>query len=158
MLTDQQRNALFVEVHREIEAAAVKASDAIAGLRPVDIVYPPNGGLTPSEHAALAAGLRGPELQAALRKIIADAAATPLFTFLTLLDGVADPVSFPGPWLPFHIAEATDDEHEHLMLHDVLFDSYWLWRDRRPDPGWCLDTYAGPSEEEVVPPRGGDAG
>ena len=40
MLNDEQRNALFVEVHREIEAAATKASAEIAGLQPPDLIYP----------------------------------------------------------------------------------------------------------------------
>lgn len=141
MLTDKQREALFVEVHREIEAAAARAADVIAGLKPAtDLAYPPNGGLSPEESASLSGAISRPEAVAALRKIIADAAAAPLFTLLSLLDGVSDPQSFDGPWVPFHIALATDEEYEHHMLHDVLFDTYWLWRDRRPNPGWSLDT------------------
>ena len=29
------------------------------------------------------------------------------------------------------------------MSHDQFFESYWEWRERRPDPGWKLDTYEG---------------
>ena len=160
MLDDKQREALFVTVHREVEAAATKAAEVIAGqmARP-DLAYPPNGGLTPAEGDALAAVSLGPEAQAAVRKVVADAAAAPLFAFLSLLDGVADPDRFDGSWGPFHIAPATDAEYESLMLHDVLFDTYWLWRDRRPNPGWALDTY--PPHDggaAMVPPGSGDAG
>ena len=38
------------------------------------------------------------------------------------------------------------------LIHDVFYDTYWLWRDRRPDPGWALDTFEGTPENE--PPRG----
>jgi hypothetical protein len=26
------------------------------------------------------------------------------------------------------------------MLHDDLLETYWTWREERPDPGWRLDT------------------
>jgi hypothetical protein len=141
VLTDSQRNALFVELHREIELAATRAAEIIAGVKlPNALAYPPNGGFTSEEGAALSSAAPRPEAVAAFRKIIADAAAAPLFTLFSLLDGVSDPQDFDGQWAPFHIAHATDTEREHLMLHDVLFDSYWLWRDCRPNPGWSLDT------------------
>jgi len=143
MLDDKQREALFVDVHREIEVAAHRAAEAITGLRAVpDLAYPPNGGLTPQEANALRDHGADREAVSAIRKIIADAAAGPMFAFLSMLDGVADPSACGGPWGSFHIVAATEMEREHLMLHDVLFDTYWLWRDRRPDPGWRLDTFA----------------
>ncbi len=144
VLTDKQRDALFVEVHREIEEAATRAAEIIAGVKsPTAVAYPPNGGFTTEERAYLGNAATAPGAVAALRKVIADAAATPVFKLLSLLDGVSDPEAFDGKWGAFHIAPATDTEHEELMLHDVLFDTYWLWRDRRPNPGWSLDTLPG---------------
>ncbi len=142
MLTDVQRNALFLELHRQIERVAAETAEVIAGIRePQDLAYPPNGGFTPEDLASLRSGGRGPAAVAALRKLVADAAAWPVFHFCSLLDGVADPESAEGAWPTFHITEASDDECEGVMLHDAFMDGYWLWRDARPDPGWKLDSF-----------------
>jgi hypothetical protein len=141
VLTDGQRNALFIDVHRAIERAADETAAVLTGqAAAAEPAYPPNGGFTAEEKAALAALPVRPELASAIRKLVAGASAGPLFTLLSLIDGVADPSTIEGPWPSFHLAQTTDQEFEHLMLHDVFFDSYWLWRDRRPDPGWTLDT------------------
>jgi hypothetical protein len=156
VLNDKQREALFLAVHREIEAAATKAARVIAGRSPGgDLAYPPNGGLTAAEGGALASVSLVPEAEAAVRKVVADAAAAPLFSLLSLLDGVTDPEGFEGPWGAFHVAPATDTEYESLMLHDVFFDTYWLWRDRRPDPGWSLDTHPDAQAPDQGPPASG---
>ena len=141
MLTDAQRNALFIDVHRAIELAADHTAAVLTGQAvAAEPEYPPNGGFTVQERTALAALPARPELASAIRKLVANAAVGPMFALLSLIDGVADPSTIEGSWPSFHLAPATDQEYEHLMLHDVLFDSYWLWRDRRPDRGWVLDT------------------
>jgi hypothetical protein len=140
VLTDAQREALLVEVHRAIEEAATQAAEVIAGIGAVqDLDYPPNGGLTETEASSLRAGARGVEAVAALRKIVADAAATPLFKLFALIDGVADPEHWDGEWSPIELSDAAEDA-DQPMLHDALFESYWAWVERRGDPGWRLDS------------------
>jgi len=140
VLTDVQLEALLVEAHRAIEEAATQAAEVIAGVRAVpDLAYPPNGGLTEAEASLVNAGMRGAEAVAALRKIVADAAAAPLFRLLTLIDGVADPEDWKGNWLPLDLRDAPE-ETDQPMLHDALFESYWAWVERRGDRGWRLDS------------------
>jgi hypothetical protein len=139
VLSDAQLEALMVEVHKEIEDAAAKAVSALAGGTP-DLFYPPNSGFSAEEQEALAA-LPEPNaaLAGALRKVIADAAAKPLFGLFAMLDGVADPEGIDD-W-PVWQLTPTDEDNENF--HDEWLDRYWTWRERRPDPGWRLDTYGG---------------
>lgn len=140
MLADAKREALLVEVHRAIEEAATQAAEAIAGVTPVpDTAYPPNGGLSKAEASLITAGARGAEAVGAIRKIIADAAAVPLFRLFALIDGVGDPDEWNGNWLPLELCEAPEDA-DQPMLHDELFESYWAWVERRGDRGWRLDS------------------
>ena len=139
MLSPAQRDALFLEVHRTIEEAARDAVDALApaGEPPV-LSYPPSAGLSSEERAALAGLAATPETASGLRKLIADAIATTFFRFFNLLDGTGDPTYLDdGVWPPFELVESESGE----VLHDHFFESYWAWRERRPDPGWRLDTY-----------------
>jgi hypothetical protein len=142
VLSPAQLDALFLEVHRGIEDSArhVTNSLAPAGRLP-QLAYPPNPGLSAEEQAALAGLASTPEAASGLRKVIADAIASSFFTFLNLLDGTADPMHLKDDhWPGFELVESEASEQ---MLHDHFFESYWLWRARRPDPGWTLDTYDG---------------
>ena len=142
MLTQREKEALFIEIHRAIEDAAARTAAALrAGA--VDLAYPPNAGLSPAEQAALQSLKVTRDLESALRKVLADAASTPLFQFFTLLDGVGGPREYDGEWLGLVLSKPGGDEEQGEMLHDEFFDSYWQWRARRPDPGWKLDTYEG---------------
>jgi hypothetical protein len=135
LLDDIDRNTLFHEMHRTIEEAATTAArELMTGA--AEVAYPPNGGLLPDEIAALASIPRTPELESAPRKMLADAAAYPLFHLLCLADGVADPPEL-GPDF------TADEAPAGLPLHDGLYESYWAWRRRRPDPGWRLDNFEG---------------
>lgn len=133
------REAFLVDVHRYIEEQATKAAEILCRLRPPDaIAYPPNGGLTRDEELALSSsGALGSDVSA-YRKIVADAIASAFFRFFAVVDAVGEPVSFSGPWLPLTFEVAGDDSDES-MLHDEFFDTYWDWRELRPDPGWRLD-------------------
>ena len=140
MLADAKREALLVEVHRAIEEAATQAAEAIAGVTPVpDPAYPPNGGLSEAEASLITAGARGAEAVGAIRKVIADAAAAPLFRLFALIDGVGDPEAWNGNWLPLELREAPEGTYQP-MLHDELFESYWSWVERRGNRGWRLDS------------------
>jgi hypothetical protein len=57
---------------------------------------------------------------------------------------VADPEDYDGHWPPFQISPYLEGEKEDVFLHDDFFESYWLWRKRRPDPGWKLDNEMNP--------------
>ena len=109
----------------------------------VDLSYPPNAGLSPAEQAALESLDVMPDLESALRKVIADASSAPLFRLFALLDGVGDPEEYDDLWSGLVLRKPGEDEEQSEMLHDQFFESYWEWRNRRPDPGWNLDTYEG---------------
>ncbi len=135
MLKDIDRNALFHEMHRSIEEAATVAVNQLTAGEP-QLTYPPNHGLLPDELAALDAIPKTPAMERALRKLIADAAAYPIFHLLCLTDGVSDPTEVSD-------VDERDRVAAAMMLHDGFYESYWAWRRRRPDPGWRLDAYEG---------------
>lgn len=140
MMTEQEKEALFIEVHRYIEDAATSTAAALRAGR-VGILYPPNGGLTDAEQAALESLKVTPDLESALRKVIADAASSPLFHLFCLLDGVGTPHQHGEEWVGLALSRMTEDEEPSNFLHDEFNDTYWTWRAVRPDPGWKLDTY-----------------
>jgi hypothetical protein len=142
VLSPAQLDALFIEVHRAIEDSARYATNPLVpdGKLP-RLTYPPNGGLSDEEREALAGLASRPEVVSGLRKLIADAIASPMFTFLNLLDGTGDPLHLTADdWPGFELIETETGEQ---MLHEHFFESYWAWRARRPDPGWRLDNYDG---------------
>jgi hypothetical protein len=117
MLSDAQFEALMTEVHAAIEEAADEAVAAVGPSGKPDIIYPPDVALTEQERAALAAVEPG----TALRKLIADAAAKPLFRLFSLLDGLADPDT-EDYWPPWELVPSEDGE---------LFYENWLGGTRR---------------------------
>lgn len=142
MLSPAQLDALMLEVHQAIEDSARIATGSLTPEgRPPHLAYPPNGGLSDEESVALSGLAENPHVVSGLRKVIADAIATPFFRFLNLLDGTGDPLHLKDDdWPGFELVEA---ENGQQMLHDYFFESYWAWRERRPDPGWRLDNYEG---------------
>lgn len=144
-MTEKQRTALMTDLHRQIESAAVRAAQAIVGSQETPhLTYPPNGGLTPVERAALTSLTRSPALDSALRRVVADAAADAIFHLFCLLDGVADPINYTGTWMPLPVGKGNADGG---MLHDEFMGSYWEWRSQRPDAGWRLDNFEDASTE-----------
>ena len=142
MLTQQDKIALFIEIHRAIEDAAGRTAAALrAGA--VDLAYPPNAGLSLAEQLALQSLTVSHDLESALRKVLADAASSPMFQLFALLDGVGAPEEYDDEWLGLVLSKPRGDEEQGEMLHDEFFGTYWDWRERRPDPGWRLDTYDG---------------
>lgn len=135
MLEKIARHALFHEIHRVIEETATVSAQRLVRGSP-ELTYPPNCGFSADEAAAIRSLTQTPAMESALRKIIADAAAYPIFHLLSFADGVADAPD---------IGEVAADEQTavEIMLHDGFYESYWAWRRRRPDPGWRLDVYSG---------------
>jgi hypothetical protein len=64
-----------------------------------------------------------------------------VFSLFNVLDGTGDPAT-ADDWPPFEVAPVDEDSDLAQMLHDAFFESYWTWRERRPDHGWTLDTWA----------------
>ena len=68
--------------------------------------------------------------RSALLKLFKDAAAYPMFHFLSLLDGVSDPPQFQdgervfeGTWDGVTLTLG-HDERQSMMLHDAFYDTY----------------------------------
>ena len=135
MFDQTDRHALFHEMHRSIEESATHSVRQLMEGVP-ELTYPPNHGFKKDELEALEALPRTPALERALRKIVADAVAHPLFHILSLADGVAD---FPE----LKDVRKVDQLATEIRLHDGFYESYWAWQRRRPDPGWRLDVYDG---------------
>lgn len=133
MFDKTDRHALFHELHRTIEESATHAVRKLMEGVP-ELTYPPNNGFESDELQALESLPRTSALESALRKIVADAAASPLFHLMSLADGVAD---FPE----LKDIRKGDQLAVEIMLHDGFYESYWAWRRRRPDPGWKLDNW-----------------
>ena len=117
MLSDEQFAALMTEIHAAIEEAAGEAVAALGPDGKPDPIYPPDVALTEDERAALAAV----EPSGALRKLIADAAAKPMFRLFALLDGLADPADMDDFWPVWEFVESDNGE---------LFYENWLTGNR----------------------------
>lgn len=139
MISEQQKQALFLEIHRAIEEATILAVDQAVSGQVTNLAYPPNGGLTEKEKSVLAKLSIDSNQKSALRKIIADAASFPIFRLMTLLDGVSDPEGYEGSWPGFLLQPKDDSEDSDSFLHDELDSAYWIWRKLRPTSDWKLD-------------------
>ena len=144
MISEQQKLALFLDIHRAIEEAASEALAQAASPTEFSIAYPPNGGLSEEEMFVLGNLPFSPVLESALRKIIADAASYPIFRLFSLLDGVSDPYEYKEFWPGLTLSPSDEEEvTEDSLLHDDFFGTYWNWRRVRTDPGWKLDNLEG---------------
>jgi hypothetical protein len=120
------RNALFLEIHKSVDRVSADVMEALGSKEPV---YPPNVSLLPVERQALANLHLPSEAKSGLRKLIASACVTPVFDLFCLLDGVADPVIGDcDPWLGLTLTTKRDEDENEPMLHDELYESYWLYK------------------------------
>ncbi len=69
-----------------------------------------------------------PILISAIRKIVADAAAYPLFHLFALFDGVADPSGLKE-WFGVDLCSPSEEDRD--LLHDHFFETYWDWVKKR---------------------------
>src|SRR5262249_45753367 len=117
IMTDAQRNLLFLELHKHIERVAQETAESLVGLRePATVTYPPNGGLTSDEAMSIRSHARDVESLGALRKLIADAVAAPVFHLCALLDGVSDPKDAEGEVMGCRVLTATASSTTRLMM------------------------------------------
>jgi hypothetical protein len=143
-LSKRNRELLFVHLHKSIEeTAAIIAKKLLSNAVAKELAYPPNAGLTEEERAALARLGGTTELESGIRKVLAHVAAAPLYQLLCLIDGIADPDG--NGWTGVSLLDKSPDDVEGVFLNTEFMDRYWCWRRIRPDRGWTLDTYAGPS-------------
>ena len=136
-LSRQNQDTLLIALHELIEEAAEHTVRSLANPSSLDLAYPPNGGLTSSEQEAVRELTVTPHLQHALRKVVADACCTVVFSFLNYVDGTADPGR--GKWSGIALVDRKDSDHAEGMLHDEFFEKYWEWRKIRPRKVWRLD-------------------
>jgi hypothetical protein len=132
MKTTDLREALLWEMHRAIARATDDAVAALQGhaFRPA---YPPGVEVSTAETVAIRNLSSSPDVRAALAKIVADAAAQPLFQLFALIDGVADPKNWSGPWFGATIALREDDQ-DQAMWHDDFFETFGPYAESRaPD-------------------------
>jgi hypothetical protein len=126
---DDQRKALFGEMHAAIEEAAEAAINSLGPNGNPFPDYPPGIELNHDEASALMKLELSKPAKDALKKIIKDACAYPLFHICSILDGVTEPSVFPiDEWTGGDLSSGGNDE---LMLHDEFYDSYWNWDKKR---------------------------
>jgi hypothetical protein len=129
------RRALLMRCHREIERSAVYDAEALYEGRLDEILfYPPNAGFTAEERAALEHIKGNGSLKSAFRKCFASGAASCLFDLFCLLDGVS-----PLDEGEVELATPSPDAGDPALLHDEFLDTYWSWREVRPEKSWKLD-------------------
>ena len=129
MLRDEERLALFVEVHRAVAEASTRAAGTVGvpNLR-ADLAYPPGTQLSEGELAALRGINLTPDARSALQKVIADACSAAFFRMFTVMDGVGDPEDWSGEvWQG--VSLGPKPEHDEPMLHDEFFESYWQYKE-----------------------------
>lgn len=133
MLSPSQKRTLFMELHRAIEESARVTVQSLSSAAGPNISYPPDGKLSVDETAALGKLVGTPDLDSGLRKLIADAAFYPIFHLLCLFDGVADPVQPSEDWRGISISGGREPSND-IMLHDMLYETYWEWDESRSRP------------------------
>ena len=129
-MPDALHAALLRELHRSISQAVDVTMEQLARGAARGLDYPPGDGksddhvLTDEEVAALAHLASSDVAVRALRKLLREAAASPLFDLFSLLDGVTAPDGWTDEaWLGAALVPRTGDEY-YEMLHDEFFASY----------------------------------
>jgi hypothetical protein len=138
-LSDEERKTLLLEVHKLIEIAADQAMRRISGREPVGLLsYPLGGRLTAAEAEALGRSVATPEALSAVRRVVADAVAGPVYDLLAMIDGAREPEGWEIPWQPFEV-RAAEAGSAPGILHTAFQETYQEWQRLRPDPGWSLE-------------------
>lgn len=124
------QQVLLRETHRFIDEAADTALERLAAGSARTLYYPPGGRggadlLDETEARVLAQVVSSDLVRGALRKVLREAASSPLFHLFALIDGVADPADWSGDvWLGAELRPPEGDR-DRDMLHDGFYDSYW---------------------------------
>jgi hypothetical protein len=132
-----------MEMHHSIEQAATRMAAQLQSSKLLSLLYPPNNGLAEDEIAAIGRLQKDASLESAMRKVIASAASEPLYHLISILDGIGDPRGLNEVWLGARIepnSDEADGSEDIEPLRYDFYESYWAWRQCRPNPGWRLDT------------------
>ncbi|MET4074567.1 hypothetical protein [Hymenobacter sp. UYCo722] len=137
-LSEENRRTLPIAANKAVEEYASYHANALLQSQDNELAYPPNGGFTPEETEALKLLQNNAVMASAVRKVLADCAAGVLFDLLNLIDGTTEPMQ--GEWNEVILVDKPkDDETLREFLHDEFFETYWDWRNIRPDKTWHLD-------------------
>ena len=147
-MTAEQREALMLALHEQIEGGAAEYAAAIHDGPTPALTYPPNCGFSKAEAQALRRMEGDAAAESALRKVLAQAASDTVYYLLSMIDGTID-LSGDVECGCFVIVEG---ENPDDFLHSEFLATYWGWRDRRPDPGWKLDIYDDASGRDIADP------
>ena len=128
-MTPIEIRRMMVGLHGLIESYADHAVRSIIN-QDITLVYPPNHTVTEAECRALHRLNLSPDARSALKKIIANTTAETVFSLLNYVDGTTDP---PGDedWDTYCIVRRDEFENGGEMLHDLLFETWWEWKDTR---------------------------
>ena len=128
MLPENTLRALLLEVHSAIAESASGSLRALGADESADVTYGER--LTALERDSLRQVRLSEVQRSALLKLFKDAAAYPMFHFLSLLDGVGAPAQFQdgervfeGTWDGVTL-NLGHDEDQAMMLHDAFYDTY----------------------------------
>jgi hypothetical protein len=140
-LSENNNRTLMLTLHQKIEEFAERTSDNLNIGKTEDLlVYPPNCGLSEKESLSLEKLKDDPNLKSALRKILADNSAGIVFDLMNLLDGTTDPNKNLGKWTEISFVDKTEDIEENMeMFNNTFFETYWDWKEIRPNKNWKLD-------------------
>ena len=139
-LSENNKKSLLVSVHQLIEESANHTVNDLENKRINRIIdYPSNGGFTESEKSELEKLEVNSDLKSALRKVLASNTADVFFSFLNIVDGTADPTIEYGDWQDVMLVDFDEENDMDSMLHDDFYETYWDWKEKRPNPGWTLD-------------------
>lgn len=139
-LSENNKKSLLVSVHQLIEESANHTVNDLENKRINQIIdYPSNGGFTDSEKSELEKLEVNSNLKSALRKVLASNTADVFFSFLNIVDGTADPTIEYGDWQDVMLVDFDEENEMDSMLHDDFYETYWDWKEKRPNPGWTLD-------------------
>ena len=139
-LSENNKKSLLVSVHQLIEESANHTVNDLENKRINRIIdYPSTGGFTESEKPELEKLEVNSDLKSALRKVLASNTADVFFSFLNIVDGTADPTIEYGDWQDVMLVDFDEENDMDSMLHDDFYETYWDWKEKRPNPGWTLD-------------------
>jgi hypothetical protein len=133
-LSQENLNALMVDLHREIEMLSEKTATELLNGSMNDLTYPPTDDrlLTVEEKEALELMKGNKALSSAIRKILADHSSSVLFGLFNVIDGTGDPYPLIDQWTEIVIIDRPEDYVEnHEMLHDEFYSTYHNWKELR---------------------------
>jgi hypothetical protein len=131
-LSDNNAKILLLDKHQTIEEYADVAVNNLLDKKNFDfLAYPPNGGLSELEMMELRKLGGNQHLKSALKKVIADNAASVIFNLLNLLDGTSSPKNNLESWSGVQLVDEGVNQAAEPggdFLHDKFYETFWDWK------------------------------